>query len=525
MRALPGCPATTRGGLSVFLGRIVVAEISLVFQVASSGSKAISRERNSAQPYRRIFASYSRKDLDVVREFERYAEWIGDQYLRDVVQLRTGELWNDGLKRLIDQAQVFQLFWSSNSMNSPNVEEEWRYATSLQRPNFIRPVYWEDPMPETSDHSKPPQELRRLHFHRVEVKLPKDVEPRQPSAVAELERLLAEQRKREAAEQERLATEKKQREAAEKARKNQEREAAEKARKAKEEREAAEKARKAQADREAAEKARKAQQERDAAEKARKAKEEREAAEKARKAQQEREAAEREAQRQQEVEWQRLAAEVQQREAERQRIAEEQSRAAAAASSQTGPATAAPSVVELPPAPTREAFTPVPTDAPAPTREEPVADVPLVKRRTTWILAAAAVVVLGVGGAMWLKPGPGPTTDSGQATGATGTTGASQSAAVQLAVDQPTLVVDYKRGQPFPQRRLKVTVTPATPVHVTVAEGSPWLEARFDENTSSVAVSFRVVGLAFGRSYQGSIEISAGSAPAVKVPVTFRPLQ
>ena len=59
---------------------------------------------------------------------------------------------------MINQADVFQLFWSMHSMRSKYVEDEYRYALQLDKENFVRPVYWEKPMPS------PPPELAALHF-------------------------------------------------------------------------------------------------------------------------------------------------------------------------------------------------------------------------------------------------------------------------------------------------------------------------------------------------------------------------
>jgi hypothetical protein len=61
---------------------------------------------------------------------------------------------------MIDQADVFQLFWSTNAQTSGYVREEWTHALELHRPEFIRPVHWEEPMPT------PPQELAHIHFAR-----------------------------------------------------------------------------------------------------------------------------------------------------------------------------------------------------------------------------------------------------------------------------------------------------------------------------------------------------------------------
>jgi len=87
--------------------------------------------------------------------------------LRDWIDLRAGENWSDRLKELIHEADVFQLFWSWNSMRSANVQREWEYALSLGRPNFVRPTYWETPIPRDSAKGLPPAALNALHFHRL----------------------------------------------------------------------------------------------------------------------------------------------------------------------------------------------------------------------------------------------------------------------------------------------------------------------------------------------------------------------
>jgi hypothetical protein len=155
-----------RGRLSVFWGSILLAEVSLAIRVDAwiAGIPPSPPERAVSRPFRNIFPSYSHKDAVIVEEFERYARTLGDRYLRDVHELRSGEVWNERLKDLIRQADVFQLFWSWNAMRSRYVEEEWRYALSLGKPNFVRPTYWENPLPEEPERRLPPDELRRLHF-------------------------------------------------------------------------------------------------------------------------------------------------------------------------------------------------------------------------------------------------------------------------------------------------------------------------------------------------------------------------
>jgi len=117
-------------------------------------------------PYRKIFASYSHRDQEIVEDFEEVVQALGDQFLRDVKTLRSGEVWSEQLEQMIRDANIFQLFWSSNSMISEFVKQEWEYALSLNRANFIRPVYWEKRFPEKKP-DLPPETLRRLHFHRL----------------------------------------------------------------------------------------------------------------------------------------------------------------------------------------------------------------------------------------------------------------------------------------------------------------------------------------------------------------------
>ena len=157
-----------RGNMTVFLGSIILAEINLVVRVSAEGtSRAAPLKAVSSRPYHKIFASYSHRDIHIVEEFDRYVGALGHKYLRDAVDLRSGEVWNERLLRMIDEADIFQLFWSSNSMRSPFVRHEWEYALTLNRPFFVRPTYWEEPFPELPEEGLPPEGLRRMHFTQL----------------------------------------------------------------------------------------------------------------------------------------------------------------------------------------------------------------------------------------------------------------------------------------------------------------------------------------------------------------------
>lgn len=170
------------GGVRVFVGAILVGETTFRVEVgASVPDRPVAEERTTVDRFRRIFASYSHADAEVVDIVARHVELLGDRYLRDTQVLRSGEEWGPRLAELIEEADVFQLFWSSNAMRSPFVRDEWQHALGLGREGFIRPVYWEDPLPADDTLGLPPVELRRLHFSRLAGGPPGQSGPAEPA--------------------------------------------------------------------------------------------------------------------------------------------------------------------------------------------------------------------------------------------------------------------------------------------------------------------------------------------------------
>jgi hypothetical protein len=94
----------------------------------------------------------------LVEPMQRQIRAAGYEYLREVVKLRSIQPGNERLLAMIADADIFQLFWSPNAAQSAHVEKEWRRAVAIERQAFVRPVYWELPMPEA------PEPLRRLPF-------------------------------------------------------------------------------------------------------------------------------------------------------------------------------------------------------------------------------------------------------------------------------------------------------------------------------------------------------------------------
>lgn len=168
-----------RGAVRIWCGPLLLGEVSLAISVARSGAAAGSHQvADSAPRYRKIFPSYAREDRVMVAAFAEAARVLGDQYLQDVLALRVGERWEPGLLELIDDADVFQLFWSRNSMHSRHCQAEWEHALALRRPSFVRPLYWEEPLPADPGRGLPPEALRELHFVKVLIDRLAPVRPR-----------------------------------------------------------------------------------------------------------------------------------------------------------------------------------------------------------------------------------------------------------------------------------------------------------------------------------------------------------
>ena len=167
MRAASAQPGhAVNGVVQFYQGMLLRAEVPISIFVGQAAVRLDSPDAYQqaiARAYRRIFASYSHADTPVVETCETAAHTMGDQYLRDVNLLQAGSEWDPRLIQAINDADIFQLFWSKRAAASPYVEREWRHALLLlpTRPNFIRPVYWSRQLYAT------PAELNALHFQSL----------------------------------------------------------------------------------------------------------------------------------------------------------------------------------------------------------------------------------------------------------------------------------------------------------------------------------------------------------------------
>ena len=140
------------GFIEVEVGSISIARLPLSIRLRATGEPEELPETaaSMAQSYRKIFCSYSYKNSDIVEACKAAYEALSISVYLAKYSLDGGVNWNPALHQLIQDCDLFQIFWSTASRQSPNVEDEWRHALSIvgqKSEYFVRPVYWEEPLP------------------------------------------------------------------------------------------------------------------------------------------------------------------------------------------------------------------------------------------------------------------------------------------------------------------------------------------------------------------------------------------
>jgi len=160
---------TGSGEITMYAGPLIIGSVKVSMRFVQQGLAPHSEEREnlaetSTYLYKRIFTSYSHQDTPIVLVCRNVYKALGFESLTDMDTLRSGQRWNTELMKMIDTADLFQLFWSTGAAQSAYVRQEWQYALQRAREEaFIRPVYWEQPL------VSPPVELQHLHFAYIDL--------------------------------------------------------------------------------------------------------------------------------------------------------------------------------------------------------------------------------------------------------------------------------------------------------------------------------------------------------------------
>jgi len=162
----PNTPGKVLNGrVTFYVGPVLVSEITVSPILESQQLQSIGPPITAKSAgYGAVFVSYSHEDCEIVNQLEKAYQVLGMEYLRDIRVLRSGEKWNSALLSKIEEADIFQLCWSEAAKRSEYVTQEWRHALAQKRESFVRPMYWQTPMPQ------PPPELADIHFAYLSLK-------------------------------------------------------------------------------------------------------------------------------------------------------------------------------------------------------------------------------------------------------------------------------------------------------------------------------------------------------------------
>ncbi|MEM6529217.1 MAG: hypothetical protein AAF653_13045, partial [Chloroflexota bacterium] len=149
----------TNGYLTFTVDGLVVADVPMSVYVA----RGLNRNQNdmtrrvTRRPYRSVYASFADEDGHLAGRLRRIYDALGMYNMRDLMQLREENGWNEDMPGAIEDAEIFQLFWSEAAAGSEAVERELAAARDRAESveNFIRVAYWEQPparLPESLRH-------------------------------------------------------------------------------------------------------------------------------------------------------------------------------------------------------------------------------------------------------------------------------------------------------------------------------------------------------------------------------------
>lgn len=139
--------------------KIATLHFSIRVDLQTTATPTLTNEQN---PPRKAFASYAHLDRNqVLARVQGMQKVMPDlEVFLDVHSLRSGQDWEETIRKEILASDIFYLFWSENARNSKEVEKEWRFALEQKGRDFIAPV------PLVSPELVPPPELLAgMHFN------------------------------------------------------------------------------------------------------------------------------------------------------------------------------------------------------------------------------------------------------------------------------------------------------------------------------------------------------------------------
>jgi hypothetical protein len=149
------------GVASLRVNGMQIARTNFALNVGTA-APSVSTVSARAALHKKAFASYASEDRDAVIARVQGMETAlkGLHVFVDVVDLRSGQYWEQELWNVIPKSDIFYLFWCRQPRSSEWVRKEWQCALKERGLDYIDPVPLESP-----EFAPPPPELAAKHFN------------------------------------------------------------------------------------------------------------------------------------------------------------------------------------------------------------------------------------------------------------------------------------------------------------------------------------------------------------------------
>jgi len=144
--------------------------IEFIDELSEEWKKNTAETRNQTRFKEKIFLSYSWDDKVIVERLKNEFEKNGVQVFFDDDELKTGDRYNQVIKKYIKNCDYFLPIISKNSIENKNryvYDKEWKSAIVLdgyKDESYLRP-YIIDDTPPTDDRI--PEEIRNINIEKV----------------------------------------------------------------------------------------------------------------------------------------------------------------------------------------------------------------------------------------------------------------------------------------------------------------------------------------------------------------------
>lgn len=142
----------------VYFDSVIATRIRFVVSCVGIAQQRPKLEQKDVHSAFISYASGDRERVALILQGMRRSRPDLDVFF-DVETLKTGESWEQILRREIDKRDILYLCWSPLARESEWVDMEWRYALKQKGPDGIEPI----PLALPKD-CPPPEELKGKHF-------------------------------------------------------------------------------------------------------------------------------------------------------------------------------------------------------------------------------------------------------------------------------------------------------------------------------------------------------------------------